>query len=104
MSGTFFLLWLVSGVEAMRDHREGKITLRTHDVEDLPPPEISADLIRQTREQLRVSRAVFTRSLRVSARTLENWEQGRARPNAQAAALIMMVRRYSDTLERLRSI
>lgn len=95
---------LASGINAMRDHREGKITLLTHKVKDLPPPEVSSRLIRQTRERLKLSRAVFARSLRVSARTLENWEQGRARPNAQAAALIKMVRRYPDTLERLRSI
>ena len=47
---------------------------------------IDADTIRATREQLHVSRAVFARRLRVSIRTLENWEQGRAKPNAQAAA------------------
>jgi putative transcriptional regulator len=50
---------------------------------------------------MNVSRAVFSRRLRVSTRTLENWEQGRARPNAQAAALILMVRKYPDTLEKL---
>ena len=57
--------------------------------------------IRDTRERMHVSRAVFARRLRVSTRTLENWEQGRARPNAQAAALILMVRRFPDTLEKL---
>jgi len=45
---------------------------------------VDADLIRDTRERMHVSRAVFARRLRVSTRTLENWEQGRARPNAQA--------------------
>lgn len=95
---------LLEGVESMRDHREGKITLRTHEVDELPPLEIDADLIRETREQLRVSRAVFARHLRVSPRTLENWEQGRAKPNAQAAALILMVRIYPDTLEKLHSL
>lgn len=95
---------LSSGIDAMRAHRQGKITLRTHVVEDLPPPKVDADLIRDTRRRLNLSRAVFARSLRVSARTLENWEQGRAQPNAQAAALIMMVRKYPDTLERLSSI
>jgi putative transcriptional regulator len=95
---------LMEGVESMRDHREGKITLRTHDVDELPPLEIDADLIRDTREQLHVSRAVFARHLRVSSRTLENWEQGRAKPNAQAAALILMVRIYPDTLEKLHSL
>ena len=95
---------LMDGVESMQDEREAKITLRTHEIEDLPPLEIDAELIRETREQLHVSRAVFARRLRVSIRTLENWEQGRAKPNAQAAALIMMVRRFPDTLDKLSSL
>jgi putative transcriptional regulator len=92
---------LMEGVDAMQEQREGKITLRSHEIEDLPPLEVDADLIRDTRERMRVSRAVFARRLRVSTRTLENWEQGRARPNAQAAALILMVRKFPDTLVKL---
>jgi len=92
---------LMEGVDAMQQQREGKITLRSHEIEDLPPLEVDADLIRDTRERMRVSRAVFARRLRISTRTLENWEQGRARPNAQAAALILMVRKFPDTLEKL---
>ena len=92
------------GVASMRHERAGKIPLRTQEVDDLPPLQIDAELIRETREQLHVSRAVFARRIRVSIRTLENWEQGRAKPNAQAAALIMMVRQYPDTLEKLSSL
>ena len=95
---------LMQGVESMRKQREGKITLRTCEVEDLPPLEVDAELIRETREKLQVSRAVFARRLRVSTRTLENWEQGRAKPNAQAAALILMVRKYPDTLKKLQTL
>lgn len=90
---------LLEGIEAMRQHREGKVTLRS--CEDQPPLEVDAELIRDTRERINISRAVFAHLLRVSARTLENWEQGRAQPNAQAAALILMVRKFPDTLERL---
>jgi len=95
---------MMEGVEAMHEQREGKTTLRSHEVEDLPPLEVGADLIRDTRERLHVSRAVFARRLRVSLRTLENWEQGRARPNAQASALILMVRKFPDTLDKLSSL
>jgi len=95
---------LMQGIDVIGEQREGKITLRTHEVEVLPPLRIEADLIRDTRERLGVSRAVFARHLRVSTRTLENWEQGRAKPNAQAAALILMVRKYPDTLKRLNSL
>lgn len=92
---------LKEGIDVMRQHREGRITLRSHEIDDQPPLEVDAQLIRDTRERMNVSRAVFARRLRVSARTLENWEQGRARPNAQAAALILMVRKFPDTLEKL---
>lgn len=95
---------LMDGVAAMRGQRDGKVTLRTHEIAESPPLEIDARLIRETREQLRVSRAVFARRLRISTRTLENWEQGRAKPNAQAAALILMVRKYPDTLSKLRAL
>ena len=71
---------LMDGVDSMRQQREGKITLRSHEIEDLPPLEVDADLIRDTCERMQVSRAVFARRLRVSARTLENWEQGRGGP------------------------
>ncbi len=95
---------LMGGIAAMQGQREGKITLRSHEVEELPPLEVSSELIRDTREQMHLSRAVFARRLRVSARTVENWEQGRAKPNAQAAALILMVQKYPDTLEKLSSL
>lgn len=95
---------LMKGVDAMQQQREGKITLRSHEVEDLPPLEVDADLIRDTRERMHLSRAVFARCLRVSKRTVENWEQGRAKPNAQAAALILMVRKFPDTLEKLSTL
>jgi len=95
---------LMERVDAMQQQRESKITLRSHVVEDLPPLEVDADLIRDTRERMHVSRAVFARCLRVSTRTVENWEQGRAKPNAQAAALILMVRKFPDKLEKLSTL
>jgi len=61
---------MMEGLEAMQQQRKGKVTLRSHEVEDLSPLEVDADLIRDTRERLHVSRAVFARRLRVSLRTL----------------------------------
>jgi len=52
---------LMDGIESMKHEPIGKITLRTHEVDDLPPLQIDAKLIRETREQLHVSRAVFAR-------------------------------------------
>jgi len=92
---------LMEGVSAMKRHRSGKITLRTFPAQPAPLPKVDGRLIRDTRKRLRCSRAVFARRLRINLRTLEKWEQGRSKPNPQAAALVLLVRRFPDTLDRL---
>jgi putative transcriptional regulator len=95
---------LSEGVIALAKAREGKRTLRTHAVEFRPAPEVTpAELVR-VRERLKLSRALFAVYLRTNVRTLENWEQGRAKPNAQAALLINLVKRFPDTVDRLAAI
>ena len=92
---------LMEGVAAMKRHRKGKLTLRSYKVDPTPLPKVDSKLIRDTRKKLHCSRAVFARKLRINERTLEKWEQGRAKPNPQAAALVLLVRKYPDTLQRL---
>ena len=91
----------MEGVAAMKRHRKGKLTLRSYKVDTTPLPKVDSKLIRDTRKKLHCSRAVFARKLRINERTLEKWEQGRAKPNPQAAALVLLVRKYPDTLQRL---
>lgn len=95
---------LTEGFEALSAERGGKMTLRSHAVETLPAAEISAGELVILRQRLNLSRGVFARYLRTNERTLENWEQGRAKPNAQAALLIRLVERFPDTVERLAAI
>jgi putative transcriptional regulator len=95
---------LMSGVRAMRQHGEGRLTLRTHDVEPITVPTVDPEFVRETREALHMSRQVFAFKIGVNPRTLERWEQGRSKPNEQASALIRLVRKYPDTLQRLESL
>jgi putative transcriptional regulator len=95
---------MMEGVAAMKSHREGKLTLRTYKAEPTVMPAVDSKFIRETREFLNCSRAVFARKLRTNERTLEKWEQGRAKPNPQAAALLLLVRRYPDTIKRLEKL
>ncbi len=95
---------IAEGMEALAEARTGKRTLRTHDVELLPAPAVTAADIIALRESLHLSRGLLARYLRTNPRTLENWEQGRAQPNAQAALLIRLVQRYPDTVQRLASV
>ncbi|MDO3378380.1 helix-turn-helix domain-containing protein [Geoalkalibacter halelectricus] len=95
---------LSESISEIQQHQRGKITLRHYEVQEPAPLEITPALIRQTREELNLSRAVFARELHISPRTLEKWEQGRSKPNDQAAALILLVRKYPDTLQRLKTL
>ena len=95
---------LMEGMSALGAARRGKRTLRTHAVTYKPAPELTPDELVRVRERLNLSRGVFAAYLRTNVRTLENWEQGRARPNAQAALLIHLVKRYPDTVERLAAL
>ncbi|QEP44756.1 transcriptional regulator [Ectothiorhodospiraceae bacterium BW-2] len=96
---------LVEGFDALKQARDGKTTLRTHAVETSMDKslELGADELIRVRKKLHLSQAIFAHYLKINKRTLENWEQGRTKPNAQAAVLIRLVDQYPDTLERIDS-
>ena len=71
---------LTEGFTALADERNGKATLRSHKVRLSELAVISAEELVAIRERLNMSRPVFAMYLRTNARTLENWEQGRAKP------------------------
>jgi putative transcriptional regulator len=95
---------LTEGFDALAEQHAGKRTLRTHTVKARPAPTITARELARIRKDLNLSRGLFAGYLRTNVRTLENWEQGRAKPNAQAALLIRMVQRFPDTVHRLADI
>ena len=95
---------LNEGMTALAEARQGKRTPRTHATEYKPAPKVTPKELVRVRKNLRISRALFAVYLRTNVRTLENWEQGRAKPNAQAAPLINLVKRYPDTVQRLATI
>ena len=89
------------GFEALKQEREGKITLREHTIEVKPALQVTSAELVALREKMNLSRAVFARHLRTNERTLENWEQGRSKPNAQAVLVIKLVERFPETLRQL---
>lgn len=95
---------LTEGFDALAAERAGKLTLRKVRVQAKPVPALAPADVVAVRERLNLSRPVFAHYLRINPRTLENWEQGRAKPNAQAALLIRMVAEFPDTVQRLERI
>lgn len=92
------------GFDALKDERKGKRTLRTTKVAVKPVVQLSADEIKAVREHLNLSQPVFAYRLRTHTKTLQNWEQGRAKPNAQASLLIKMMALFPDTAQRLAAV
>lgn len=95
---------LMEDFDALAAERNGKKSLRTHVVAFKPAPTITPRELAKERESMNLSRGLFASYLRTNARTLENWEQGRAKPNAQAALLIRLLQRFPDTIGRLQGL
>lgn len=100
MSSRDLFAELSSALVEAKEHSEGKLTLKTHQIND-SELDISPDEIVSIREQFNMSRGVFARLLHTSSRTLENWEQGRSAPNGQAVTLLKLVQRHPETLSHI---
>ena len=95
---------LTEGFDALAEDRQGKKTLRSHKVSFNELAPLAPNELLELRQHLNMSRALFANYLRTNARTLENWEQGRSRPNAQAVALIRLVQKFPETVNHLASL
>ena len=76
--------------ELLESVREGGAILRG---ESKPSRrfELPAPGIRAIREQTKLSQSEFANLMRVSVKTLQNWEQDRRRPTGPAAALLNII-------------
>lgn len=62
---------------------------------EVVPPDVKA-----VREQIGLSQSEFARLMRVSIKTLQNWEQHRRNPTGPAAALLKIVLTAPDVALR----
>jgi len=92
---------LSSALVEAKQHSEGKLTLKTHEIRDTGERPISPAEILSIRQQFNMSRGEFAKLLHTSSRTLENWEQGRSAPNGQAVTLLRLVQRYPETMAQI---
>lgn len=92
------------GFEALASEREEKITLRRHAVDYVEPVAMSAAEVVRVRTKLKVSQQVFAHRFRTEPKTIANWEQGRSKPNAQAAILLRLLERHPELLDEIASL
>jgi len=92
---------LMEGMDALQEHKEGKRTLRSHPVTLRNESDLTPDEIKGIRRELNLSQALFARYLQTATKTYQNWEQGLAKPNRQAALLIRLVQKSPQALSLL---
>lgn len=95
---------LVDGMKAWGEANRGKRTLKTECLTLNREAGLSPAQLKQIREKLNISQAVFAHYLQTALTTYQNWEQGRAKPNKQAILLIKLVEKDPLTLERLANL
>jgi len=91
---------LLAGMKEIIDHQEGKITLRTSELEMVAlPPEISPRDVTKIRSQsLHMSQGAFAKLLGVSVRVIQSWEQGDKKPSGAARRLLQVASRNPRAL------
>lgn len=91
---------LLEGMQEILNHQDGKITLRTSELEMLaPPPEVSAkDVAKIRSHNLQMSQGAFAKLLGVSVRVIQSWEQGDKKPSGAARRLLQVAARDPKAL------
>ena len=86
---------LISAMKDVVAHAEGKIALPTRYV--TVPRDVSVKAIRA---KLGLSQAEFSRRYAFSQRSVQEWEQGRRRPESAARAYLTVIARDAAAVER----
>lgn len=92
---------LISAVEDVRDHVQGKrkLTMRETSVRlPDPAPAVKPEEIAEVRRALNMSQPVFARLLNVPTVTVVSWEKGRRKPSGAALRLLQVARKHPEML------
>jgi putative transcriptional regulator len=76
-------------LQSVREMKAGKAARATQ----VAPNEVAA-----ARQKTGLSQAQFAKALHISARTLQEWEQGRRQPSGAAQALIQIAFRHPEVI------
>lgn len=82
---------LLDGLREIKAHKAGKAKLRTHELKEPSAPQ-------EIRNKLGLSQGAFAGLIGVSPRTLQDWEQGRRKPQGPAKALLRIVEKHPEVL------
>jgi len=79
---------LVEAFEEMAAHLRGDVEVESYDV---PADVLTPSRIKEIRRKVASSTKAFEAAFRISARTMESYEQGRRKPDAAMTALLRII-------------
>lgn len=91
---------IMTGLQEAVDYEDGKLNARTMKISVTPPPEITAEEIKDVRKQSGLTQSVFAAVLGVSVKTVEAWESGTNHPSGSAKRIISIIQTDPDFIEK----
>ena len=86
---------ILEGVREIKAFKKGNVSLKTHVLSDPSPP-------KRIREKLRLSQSEFADLMGVSRRTIQDWEQGRRKPQGPAKSLLRIAEQHPEVFIEIR--
>lgn len=88
---------LVEAFQEMAAYLRGEVEAESY---ELPDDLITPERVKAIRRKVAASTKEFEQQFRISARTMESYEQGRRRPDAAMQALLRVIEREPDAVRR----
>jgi putative transcriptional regulator len=88
---------LVEAFEEIAAHLRGEIEVESYEV---PEDVLTPERIREIRRKVARSTKAFEAEFRISARTMESYEQGRRKPDAAMVALLRIIDKEPEAARR----
>jgi len=85
---------ILEGLREIKAFKKGKVSLKTHVLSDPSPA-------RRIREKLRLSQSAFAALMGVSMRTVQDWEQGRRKPQGPAKSLLRIAEQHPEVFTEI---
>ncbi len=83
---------IMKGLNEAVEFENGEKTARSERVTIVPPPDVSANEIKEIRQSLNMTQSTFAAVMGVSNKTVEAWEKGTNSPAGTARRMMSMLK------------
>jgi len=86
---------ILEGIKEIKRFKKGETTLRTRNLNEPSPA-------KTIRKRLKLSQSAFASLMGVSPRTIQDWEQGRRKPQGPAKSLLRIAEQHPEIFIEIR--